>query len=88
MATFGGGNGCIVAAVVPEAARIAGKSVEEIAQDREFPSACVITGIFRDEDDEFIVPRGGVVVQAGDHVFLAATADDARKAVALIQRLR
>ena len=84
VATFGGGKGCIVAVVVPEGARVDGQTVMEIARDREFPAECVITGIFREEADEFIIPRGGIGVKTGDHLFLAASLEDARRAAALL----
>lgn len=86
VATFGGGKGCIVSAVVPERSVVDGKTVMEIAQHKSFPAECIITGIFREATDEFIIPRGGIGLKSGDHVFLAASADDVRKAAAFLQR--
>ena len=86
VATFGGGKALIVAVVVPEAAAVHGKIIKDIAQDQAFPSECLITGIFRDENDEFIIPSGGIELKTGDHVFLAACAADVHKAVAFLQK--
>lgn len=88
VATFGGGKGCIVVAVVPEGSVVHGKTVMEIGRHEEFPDQCLITGIFRQEDDEFIIPRGGIEVRSGDNVFLTADADNIRKAAAYLQKTR
>ena len=88
LATFGGGRGCVAVAVVPERSLVHGKMVQEIVQDKRFPSACLIAGIFRQESDEFIIPRGSVEVRSGDKVFLAASAEDITKAAAVLQKTR
>jgi len=88
VATLGGGKGCIVSAIVPQGACVGGKTVKEIAQDKGFPGECLITGIYREGGDEFIIPRGGIEVREGDHVFLAAHTDDVRKAASYLARTR
>ena len=86
VATFGGGKGSIVVAVVPDAAAVHGKSVMEIARHRDFPNECLITGIYREKTRTFIIPRGGIEVQSGDQLFLAADTGNVRKAAEFLQR--
>ena len=80
VATFGGGKASIVVAVIPENAVVHGQTVEEIAQNKEFPNDCIIAGIFRPTSGDFIIPRGQVTVEAGDRVYLAASTDEIRRA--------
>jgi trk/ktr system potassium uptake protein len=86
VATFGGGNGMIVASLIPDKALVHGKTVKDISHDKDFPPDCIITGIFREASDEFVIPRGDREVMSNDLVFLAAIADDVRKAAAFLQR--
>jgi len=76
VATFGGGKASIVVDTVPDRALAVGKTVGEIAADPDFPSRCVITGIYRAEGQEFIIPRGQAQVQCGDRLFLVAARRD------------
>jgi len=86
VATFGRGEASIVVASIPEGARVDGKTVSEIAQNRNFPAECVIAGIYREEEGEFVFPRGPAEVRTGDRVFLTARADDIRKAVRVLRK--
>ncbi len=86
VATFGRGEASIVVASIPEGARVDGKTVSEIAQDRNFPAECVIAGIFREEEGEFVFPRGPAKVRSGDRVFLTARADDIRQGVKVLRK--
>ena len=86
VATFGRGEATIVVATIPEGARVDGKTVSEIAQDRKFPAECVIAGIFREEEGEFVFPRGPAQVRAGDRVFLTARAEEVRQAVQVLRK--
>lgn len=88
VATFGGGKGSIVVAVVPEGARVHGKTVMEVARDRGFPDECVLAGIYREATEEFIIPRGPIEIHSGDRVFLAANIANIRKAAAFLQRTK
>jgi trk system potassium uptake protein TrkA len=81
IAAFGGGQGAIVIARVPEGAQVDGWTIERIAQAAEFPDDCVIAGLYREKTNEFIIPRGHRVILAGDQVFLAAAAADVRPAL-------
>ena len=88
VATFGAGKAAIVVATIPQGALVDGKTVQEIAQDAQFPEDCVIAGIFRKEAEKFIFPRGGIRVLAGDQVFLASDTARIRKAAQFLQKTR
>jgi trk system potassium uptake protein TrkA len=80
IATFGEGKAGIVFVTVSDGSRAAGKTVQAIAQDPDFPTDCVIACLERPDTHQFIIPRGHVTVQAGDRIYLAANGDDIRKA--------
>jgi len=88
VATFGRGKASIVVLRVPEKARVAGKTVREIANDADFPGECVIAGIFTGDPEEFIFPRGNADIRGGDRVFLAADSDNLRKAAQYFRRTK
>ena len=86
IAVFGAGNASIVVDSIPEGAAVSGMSVSEIAADPTFPSECVITGIYRRETSDFVIPRGSAEVREGDRVFLVAARADLRKASRFLHR--
>ncbi len=88
VASLGGGKGTIVVATLPDGALVDGKTVQEVGGDSEFPIDCVIAGIYRDSTQEFIIPRGPIVINANDQLFLAANAATIRKATKFLQRTR
>jgi trk system potassium uptake protein TrkA len=84
--SLGQGRASIVFVKVSEKSPGDGRTVAEIAKDAEFPTDCVIAGIFRPATGAFIVPRGHVAVAAGDRVYLAAHSDAIRQAVRYLGR--
>jgi len=88
VATFEKGKASIVVVTIPNGARVNGKTVKEIAQDKDFPDDCVIAGICKEDVEEFVFPRGGAEVHSGDQVFLAAHTDNIRKAATFLHRTR
>ncbi|HUV40057.1 MAG TPA: TrkA family potassium uptake protein [Planctomycetota bacterium] len=86
VATFGGGKASIVVDTIPEDARVGGMTVGQIAADADFPAQCVITGIYRAQEQTFVIPRGSARVHAGDRVFLVAEQKDLRKASKFLHR--
>jgi trk system potassium uptake protein TrkA len=86
IAVFGAGNAAIVVDTVPDGAAVNGKTVSEIAADPSFPSECVITGIYRRDDSEFVIPRGSAEVRDGDRVFLVAAHRDLKQASWFLHR--
>jgi trk system potassium uptake protein TrkA len=86
VAVFGAGKAAIVVDTVPEGASVSGKTVSEIAADPAFPSECVITGIYRRETADFVIPRGSAQIHEGDQVFLVAGHGDLKKASRFLHR--
>ena len=81
---LGQGKASIVFVNVPESSRAAGRTIAEIAHDENFPADCVIVGILRQPDGDFVVPRGHVKLEAGDRVYLAAHTTAIRQAVRFV----
>ena len=79
--TIGGGKANIFVVIVPERAKVAGKSVEDIVGSRHFPSQCIFIAVYNQQTEEFSIPRGKQVINEGDELFLISTADDITKAV-------
>ncbi len=88
IATFGRGKACIVVDRIPEGAVVDGQTVEQIVQNKAFPKECVVAGIYREEGEEFVFPRGPIEVRAGDQVFLAASTEGVRKASQFLRRTK
>jgi len=86
VATLGGGKASIVVDTIPEGAAVAGKTLSEIAAADEFPSECVVTGIYRSRTHEFVIPRGRAQLHTGDRVFLLAARRDLKKASRFLHR--
>lgn len=82
--TIGGGKADIFLVIVPENAKIAGKSVQDIVEDRHFPSQCVFIAVYNQKTEEFSIPRGKQVIHEGDELFLISTAENIKKAVDLL----
>ena len=79
--TIGGGKADIFIVIVPERAKVAGRSVEDIVGSRHFPSPCVFIAVYNHEREEFSIPRGKQVINEGDELFLISTAENIKKAV-------
>ncbi|MFP4176812.1 MAG: potassium channel family protein [Candidatus Brocadiia bacterium] len=88
VATFGRGEASIVVATLPEGAKVGGKTVSEVGKSRQFPQNCVIAGIYREQGEQFIFPRGDVELQNGDQVFLAASTGTVREAAKYLQKTK
>ena len=68
---LGSGDATAFELAIPEAARVVGKSIAELAADDSFPASCVIAGMF-DQSGRVIAPRGSSRVTAGMNVLLVA----------------
>ena len=85
VATFGGGKASIFILNIAEDWERDGATVAEIASSSDFPQQCVITGIFRESEGEFVIPRGNREVHSGDRLFLAADVQDLKAAAAFFK---
>ena len=88
VATFGAGGVAIVMDTVPDGAAVSGRTIGEFTGEADFPDDCVITGIYRPETQEFVVPRGRAEVHSGDRVFLVAQTPTLRKASKFLHRTK
>ena len=86
VATFGSGNAAIVVDTIPEGAAVSGKTLREVGGSPDFPSECIVTGIFRPRSQQFIIPRGSAQIESGDRVFLVATRPDLKQASRFLHR--
>ena len=82
--SIGGGKADIFLVIVPEHAKVAGKSIQDIVGSRRFPSQCVFIAVYNKKTEEFSIPRGQQVINEGDELFLICTVDNIKKAVDLL----
>ena len=76
---IGGGRANIFMVVVPKGARVAGKSIREIASMEAFPAQCIFIAVYSEERGQFNIPRGEQVIHEGDELFLIASAENIKK---------
>jgi len=76
---IGGGRANIFMVVVPKGARVAGKSVREIALMEAFPAQCIFIAVYSEERGQFNIPRGEQVIHEGDELFLIASSENIKK---------
>jgi trk system potassium uptake protein TrkA len=79
--TIGGGRADIFMVIIPPGAKVAGKRVEDIAKNPKFPSQCIFIAAYNQETEEFAIPRGNVVINEGDEVFLISNVENIKEAV-------
>jgi trk system potassium uptake protein TrkA len=76
-----GGRGEIFMVIVPQDAKVAGKTVGDIAKNSKFPSQCVFIAVYNQDAEVLSFPRGDQVINEGDSVFLISPVEDLDKAV-------
>jgi trk system potassium uptake protein TrkA len=79
--SIGGGKADIFVVVVPDGAKVAGKSIKDIVENRHFPPQCIIIAIYNQKTEELSIPRGKQVINEGDELFLVSTTENIIKAV-------
>ena len=79
--TIGGGKADIFVIIVPEQAKVAGKSIKDIVSSRHFPSECVFIAVFNEKTEALAIPRGEQIINEGDELFLVSTTENIRQAV-------
>jgi trk system potassium uptake protein TrkA len=65
---------------VPEDSKASGLTVSGIANSQGFPEECVIAGIYDQNKDELIIPKGNKKIQEFNQIFLVATRKNMEKA--------
>lgn len=78
--TIGSGKADIFRVVVPEGAKVSGKSVKDITVSRKFPAQCTFVAVYKKQKEEFTIPRGAQVIEEGDELFLISAADNIKEA--------
>jgi trk system potassium uptake protein TrkA len=78
--TIGGGRGEIFMVVIPQDAKVSGKTVADIARNSGFPDQCVVIAVYSQEEEEISFPRGDNVINEGDEVFLISPTEDVKSA--------
>lgn len=81
---LGGGAANVYALRIPPEADCVGKSVSDIARLDRFPEESLFMGIYRDEDESFLIPRGDRVLQEHDRVFVIARPSDINRLVEVL----
>ena len=65
---------------VPEDSQYSGFTVSEIVKSKGFPEECVIAGIYDQNKDKLIIPRGDKKIYENNQIFLVATRENMEKA--------
>lgn len=65
---------------LPAKARCSGLTVSEIVSKEDFPRECVIAGIFDEEKNMLIIPRGDQRVYGKNRIFLVASRENIERA--------
>lgn len=78
--SIGGGKADIFRIVVPEGARVAGKSIKDITSSRKFPSECRFIAVFCQSKGEFMISRSDHEINEGDELFMISPIDHIKAA--------
>jgi trk system potassium uptake protein TrkA len=78
--SIGGGKASIYSMTIPEKASSIGMEIKDITSQKGFPTDCVFMGIYKEKDDDFMIPRGHHTIDKNDTVFLIAASQDIHKA--------
>lgn len=73
---------------LPARANCSGMTVSEIVAKETFPRECVIAGIFDEEKQLLIIPRGDQRIYGKNRIFLVASRDNIEKAAAFLTNCR
>ncbi|MFW6022586.1 MAG: potassium channel family protein [Halanaerobiaceae bacterium] len=86
VASIGDGEAEISIITIPENAKYSGKTVSEIVKSQGFPKDCVIAGIFNQQENRLIIPRGNKKVYGNNQVFLVASKNNIEKAARFLMK--
>ena len=84
--TLGGGKADIYQVRIPENARCISMTIREITENKQFPNEIVFVGIYREESEEFFIPRGNHKIHEKDNIFLSAKSENIKKATDFLIR--
>jgi trk system potassium uptake protein TrkA len=75
VASLSGGKAEICIVTLDDKTKVDGKSIMDIASQKNFPDNIVIAGLFDMENQEFIVPRGNTIIRKNYRVFLVGPSE-------------
>ena len=78
--SLGNGNAEISIITIPENSDCSGKTVSEIVNSEGFPDQCVIAGIYNQNNDKLVIPRGEKRIYQNNQLFLVGTRKNIEKA--------
>jgi trk system potassium uptake protein TrkA len=71
--SLGGGKAEVFAIEIPRGAKSVGLTVQEIARQKNFPRECVFMGIYKEDEGDFLIPRGEHIFREGETVCLISS---------------
>ncbi|MBN2541630.1 TrkA family potassium uptake protein [bacterium] len=87
IATLARGKAIVYAVKIPHQAKSIGMTIRDVTQDENFPKDCVFTGIYHEDKDEFLIPRGNHILNEGDVIFIVSTTQSIRVATEILTEL-
>ncbi len=86
VASLSNGKAQICIITLSAKAKVAGMSIRDIAQNKDFPNDIVIAGLFDIEQDAFVVPKGNTIIGENNQIFLVGPRDAINKAQRFLVR--
>mgnify|MGYP006305468983 CR=1 FL=1 len=80
VASISDGKAEISIITIPKKSSITNKTISEIVQAPEFPDNCIIAGIFDQNNEKLIIPRGNQKIMENNQLFLVASEENITKA--------
>ncbi len=85
VASISNGKAEVSIITIPNKAKCSGKMISDIVKDEKFPKNCVIAGIFDQQNDKLIIPRGNRKIFSSNQVFLVAPNESIEKAAKFLR---
>lgn len=86
IATIGGGEADIYRAIIPERAKISGKTIEEIARTDDFPGGTLFLARIEANTQKFEISYGKQEVNPGDELFFISKNINVKKMIKILTR--
>lgn len=86
--SLGGGKAEVYAIKIPDRARSIGMTVAEIAKHQKFPKECVFVGMYNEDVDDFIIPRGEHIIQENETVCLVSNSQHIKQVADFLTKNR
>lgn len=70
VAYLGDGAAEVFIVEIPEDSKITGKTISEVASNKNLPEESIIAGIYNKEENEYEIPRGNTKIKRGSNLFV------------------